>query len=105
MEKVLQLKGTTGELPPGFEFGSSLELLEWVESHYGLFEFQDEEEDSLFYGTLCEVNSPDFRINAIHEDGSYEAGYMPAFQLDAIRTISFDSDYFRSILLLWKAGD
>lgn len=109
IEKVLRLKGVKIELPEGFSFGSTIKLfgstvhlLKWSEQKYGLFEFQDNSEEEVFYGKISEVTESFLRIDMIKADGSVEEKYNYEFEIDEIRAIAFESDYFFSMKLLWQ---
>jgi hypothetical protein len=109
IEKVLRLKGAKVEHPEGFSFGttvnlfgSTVHLLKWSEQKYGLFEFQDNSEVEIFYGKISEVTDSLLRIDMIKADGSVEEKYDNEFEIDEIRAIAFESDYFLSMKLLWQ---
>lgn len=100
IEKVLTLKQITTETPDGFEFDTTEEILRWCEKKYGLFEFQEEEEGELFYGKIREIENDFLLIHMIMDDGTVESDDQE-YRLSEIRTISFETDYFKSIRLLW----
>ncbi|MBF9255132.1 hypothetical protein I2I11_17670 [Pontibacter sp. 172403-2] len=109
IEKVLQLKEVKAEYPEGFNFGSNINLfgstvhlLRWSEQKYGLFEFQDNNEAEVFYGKISEVTDSLLRIDMVKSDGSVEKKYDYEFEVDEIRAIAFESDYFLSMKLLWQ---
>jgi hypothetical protein len=109
IEKVLRLKGVKAEHPEGFDFGSSINLfgstvylLKWSEQKYGLFEFQNNSETEVFYGKISEVTDGLLRINMVIADGSVEEKYDYEFEIEEIRAIAFESDYFISMKLLWQ---
>jgi hypothetical protein len=52
IERVLTLKGEEPIIPEGFAFLDTIGLLEWVQEKFDIFEFADEEEDSVFYGRI-----------------------------------------------------
>jgi hypothetical protein len=97
---VLNLKKIKAVKPLNFQFGTTFEILNWVEKTYGLFEFQDHIEDELFYGKLNKITNKEFIIDMIKSDGKIEFEYDFIFQSEEIRTITFESDYFNSIILL-----
>lgn len=98
---VLSLKGIRAEMPDNFQFDTALALLQWSEKEFGIFEFQDDSEDEVFFGTLNKVlNADRFIIDMVLADGGVEVEYDYEFELDEIRFISFQSDYFNSVLLL-----
>lgn len=100
IEKVLTLKQITKKKPEGFSFGTTEETLRWSEKKYGLFEFQEEEEGELFYGKISEIENDFFLMQMIMDDGTVEKDDQE-YRLSEIRTISFETDYFKSIRLLW----
>lgn len=109
IEKVLQLKGVKVEHSEGFSFGSTINLfgstvhlLKWSEQKYELFEFQDNSEAEVFYGKISEVTDNLLRIDMVKADGSVEEKYDYEFEIDKIRAIAFESDYFFSMKLLWQ---
>lgn len=101
IERVLSLKGEDTQIPNGFNFSDTLGLLKWIEEKYGIFEFQDDDETELFYGRINKVIGSTLIIHSIHSDGTVENNYNYEFNLDEIRLITFLSDYFNSIRLLW----
>jgi len=98
--RVLKLKEIKIEKPIGFEFKDVLGLLKWSEDKYGLFEFKDDPEDELFYGKISKMQGNNLIIDMILSNGDTEKEYDFEFELDRIRTITFESDYFTSIILL-----
>lgn len=102
VELVLKLKKIDIELPETFEFSDTIGLLNWVESKYGIFEFQDENETELFYGKINRVEKDVLVIDMIKSDGSVEINYDYEFDISDIRVLTFETDYHTSIQLLWK---
>ncbi len=100
IEKVLKLKGIEIEQPDDFQFFDTVGLLKWCESKYGLFEFQDDDETELFYGKIREVNNNLLTIDMIKSDGAIEPDYDYEYNINEIRVITFQTDYFVSIRLL-----
>jgi hypothetical protein len=100
IEKVLTLKKVSTAKPDWFEFADTGDILSKIEKQYGLFEFQEEEEGDLFYGKINEIDDQFLLIDAIMDDGSIETDEQ-GYRIDEIRTISFESDYFQSIRLLY----
>lgn len=100
IEKVLGLKKISTDKPQCFSFANMEETLRWVEKTYGIFEFQEEEEGELFYGKIREIDNDFLMINMIMDDGTSEADEQE-YRLSEIRTISFETDYFKSVKLLW----
>lgn len=98
--KVLKLKKVKANPPKGFKFGKAHEMLEWVEKKYGLFEFQDYEEEQLFYGKTNLRKGNKLVIDFVKSDGQIEVAYDWGFSLKRIRSITFGSDYFNAIVLM-----
>ena len=88
--------------PDNFNFSDTVGLLKWVEKAYGIFEFQDDEETELFYGKINRVDSEKLIIDMINSDGSVDSNYDYEYNIQKIRIITFESDYHKSIQLLWK---
>jgi len=102
IEKVLILKSIKTESPKNFKFADTTGLLVWVESVYGIFEFQDHDETELFYGKKNRIEENILKIDMIKSDGSVETNYDFEFDINDIRVITFETDYHLSIQLLWK---
>lgn len=102
IERVLKLKKINKSIPAGFKFGSTIEILKWLENEYGLFEFQDCSEDELFYGKMNEVKDNSLTIDMIKTKGKIDRNYDYKFMIDKIRIITFGTDYFDSIRLLME---
>ena len=99
IERVLKLKGITTDNPE-INLGSALEILTQLESKYGLFEFQDDDGEELFYGKLDKIDGDDFTINMVDSTGGIIENYEFDFSFEEIRSITFETDYFESIRLL-----
>lgn len=102
IEKVLKLKGVNNSIPNGFEFAGALELLKWVESKYGLFEFQDDDESEIFYGKFNSINSGKLVIDLVTANGEIDQSFDFEFDLSKIRILEFETDYHLSMKLLWE---
>lgn len=102
IERVLKLKNETTALPERFEFQATADVLRWSEREFDLFEFQDEDETELFYGRINRLEKSDLIIDMVLSDGTLELDYDIVFNIDAIRAITFGSDYFNSIRLLYN---
>ena len=103
LKKVLELRKLVFQKPKAFEFKTdSVAMLKWVESVYGCFEFQDATEDELFYGVLNHSKGLFFTIDSILSDGTIDLEFDVEFSKDEVRVISFDSDYFNAISLLYN---
>jgi len=100
IEKVLELKGIEINQPYNFQFSDTLNLLKWSENEFGFFEFQDDSETELFYGKIREVKNNLLTIDMIKSDGAIERDYDYEYDIDEIRVITFQTDYFVSIGLL-----
>jgi len=101
IEKVLTLKGTIINGADDFIFADTIELLKWSQNKFGLFEFQDDEEAAVFFGRIKSVIDNILIIDFIDKKGEVDDEYDCEFKIDEIRTISFESDYFNSIRVLW----
>jgi hypothetical protein len=100
--QILKLKGIKAEVPEGFQFQGVVEMLRWVEQHYGLVEFSDKEESS-FFGWIDKVDSVHFWAAMLWADGTTQlASDTDPFVISEIQTISFDNDYSQSVKLLWQ---
>lgn len=99
IDRVLKLKGISMDKPE-IKLGSPQEILTQLESKYGLFEFQDDDGEELFYGKINETNEVEFTINMIGSKGEIIEDYDCEFSFGEIRSITFDTDYFESIRLL-----
>ena len=101
IERVLELRGINIEAPVGFHFDEAPGILKWSQDTYGLFEFQDSSESELFYGRIYSVIENELIIDFVDSKGIVDREYDCVFKIDEIRTISFQSDYFKSICALW----
>jgi hypothetical protein len=103
IEKVLKLKGVKKDRPSGFQLMDTVSTLKWLEETYGLFEFQDNDQNELFYGQINRViNNYILIIDMIKTSGEVEVEYDYEFEIEEIRAITFESDYFNSIKLLYE---
>ena len=101
VERVLRLKGIKAEKPADFGFADVVATLKWCEEKYGLFEFQDFDQSQLFYGRINRIGEDTLVIDMIKANGEEEKAYEYDFKLDEIRVITFETDYFESMRLLW----
>jgi hypothetical protein len=101
-ERVLMLKGIEEDGPAGFQFKDVVETLKWSQQTYGLFEFQDQNQTELFYGTINHIKDNLLIIDMIKANGKEKKAFNYDFGLDEIRVITFETDYFESIRLLWN---
>ena len=102
VEKVLGLRKKETAAPPNFKFGTDVDMLKWVEKTYGLFEFQDHDDSILFYGKINNIKKDKLIIDMVKSDGTIEKKFETPFSLKKIRSITFDSDYFKAVVLLMK---
>ncbi|WP_147239393.1 hypothetical protein [Tenacibaculum sp. E3R01] len=101
IEKVLRLKNIQIPELKNFTFNDVLETLKWSEKKYGQFEFQDKKEDELFYGKINRTDNDLLIIDMIKSNGQVELNYDFEFKLGKIRSITFETDYFESIRVLF----
>ncbi len=101
IERVTKLKGITIKRPDGFAFADTLGLLKWTEEKFGLFAFQTEDEYAAFFGKINRVEKDMLIIDSVFADGKVVADYDFEFDLNEVRAITFGSDYFESMRLLW----
>jgi len=99
VERVLKLKGISNEVPEGFKLGTTMEMLQWIGNKYGFAEFQDVEEE-LTFAIIEGEEDDELWYEMILPDGTTETELQ--FPLDEICVIAFDSDYFKSVGLLWR---
>ncbi|WP_298122226.1 hypothetical protein [Flavobacterium sp.] len=97
---VLKLKKLNLEKPKDLKLDSAFDILKWSENKYGLFEFQDDSENELFYGKMNKIIGNEFIIDMILSNGKIETEYDFNFLIYEIRVITFETDYFESIRLL-----
>lgn len=102
IQKVLELKEIEIKSPQDFKFRNTLGTLKWIENRYGCFEFQEEEEEELFYGVLESFDIESFSMDSIQSDGTIDLDFDAVFKIKDIRVISFESNYFESISLLYN---
>ncbi len=103
IELVLKLKNVKRTLFRIENLQTELDVMEWVEKKFELFEFQDNEQNALFIGKKNRIEKDKYLvINAITTEGIVDYDFDVKFKIKKIRVISFESDYFQSIRLLWK---
>lgn len=95
VENALKEKQFAATKPTGFEFGSVVKILGWIEDKFGLFGFQDNIENEMFYGQLVSVIDNLFKIEQVAGNGKTDDDYE--FDLNEIRSISFMTEYFESL--------
>ena len=98
-ERVLKLKNKKPPELNDFVFNDVLETLKWSEKKYGLFEFQDKEQSELFYGKINQSENDKLIIDMIKYDGRIEKKFDFEFSLKKIRSITFETNYFESVVL------
>lgn len=101
VERVLSLKQHISLIPESFAFTDTIGFLKWCENKFGIFEFQDEDENALTYGTISKVVGNELIVNFIDAKGIVEENFDYDFEINQIRSISFSSNYFEAIRLLW----
>lgn len=101
VEKVLQLKNFKPQSPEEFSFSNTLGTLQQLQNRYGIFEFQEDDQTELYYGKINKADGRNLIIDFIRSDGSVDNDFDVEFDLDEIRSISFESSYFEAIRLLW----
>jgi|JI81BgreenRNA_FD_contig_123_79890_length_2861_multi_4_in_0_out_2_2 hypothetical protein len=104
LERVLRLKKYEPQIPKNFTFGTTQEIMKWVESNYEIVGFQDDVEGETFFGKIREIKLEEdtFFISTIDPQGLFDSEFEYEFSFDSVRIISFDDDYFNAIKLLWK---
>jgi hypothetical protein len=103
VEQVLELKGVQPVAPPGFAFLKLVDMMRWVEQHYGLVEFTDEEECT-FFGWVNEADAVHLWVDTLSPNCTRRIrdNGNPPFVLSEIQCVRFDTDYFNSLKLLWQ---
>jgi hypothetical protein len=103
VEQILKLKGIGADISLSFRFLDLLGMMQWVEQHYGLVEFTDEEE-STFFGWVKKADAVHFWVDTLSPNCTVRVrnNGNPPFVLSEIQLIRFDTDYFNSIKLLWQ---
>lgn len=103
VELVLKLKNVKRTPYKIGKLQTPLDVLEWVEKKFELFEFQDREQTALFIGKKNRIEKDKYLIiDAVATNGLMDTDFEVKFKIKKIRVVSFESDYFRSIRLLWK---
>ncbi|MDQ3101358.1 MAG: hypothetical protein M3R08_08220 [Bacteroidota bacterium] len=100
--RVLQLKKVETSIPPGFRFRATAAMLKWIEEHYEIFEFQDEEGSELYYGRINKIQDGMLVLNMIDADGHVETDEDIDHVIELISVIGFGSDYLYSLGLLTR---
>jgi len=55
IERVLTLRKINIEIPEDFQFLDTIGILKWSQDKFGLFEFQDDDDEALFYGRINRI--------------------------------------------------
>ena len=100
---VFTLRTISTDIPEGFTFGKTSEMLRWVEDTYGISMFQDGDDSSISIAKIVEIRKKKFRIDLIKSDGTLKEDYDYDFSLKKVRLIIFDSNYYNSMALLYKS--
>ena len=103
VKQVPKLKGIQPEIPSGFVFMELVDMMRWVEQNYGLVEFTDEEECTCF-GWVNEADKVHFWADTLTPKGNVciRNEGKPPFVISNVQYIRFDTDYFKSMKLLWQ---
>lgn len=104
VKRVLKLRNTSIKHPEGFKFNNVAKTLKWCEKKYDLFEFQDHKQSHLFYGKINNLDKKQLIIDSINTRGEIEEAFDYTFNLDKIRSITFETDYFEAIRLMLYEG-
>ena len=99
---VFRLREISTKIPKGFKFGNTAEMLTWVEDKYGISMFQDGDDSSISIAKIIKIKKKKFRIDLIKNDGTLKEDYDYDFSLKKVRLIIFDSNYYKSMALLYK---
>ncbi len=100
IETVLKLKEHKAKIAKKFKFGSVNKMTKWIEDHYGLIQFQDENEDSLEIGIIDRIKKNNLSLLFLKTNGKFVKKYTYEYEVDKIRRITFDTDYLYSLSLL-----
>lgn len=71
-----------------------------LKTKFGFFEFQGDFEADLYYDKIREVKNNLLTLDMIKSDGEIEPDYDYEYDIDKIRVITFQPDYFVSVGLL-----
>lgn len=102
LSDVFKLRDISTKTPKGFEFGTTSELLTWVEEKYGISMFQDGDNSPISIAKIIKIRKKKLRIDLIKNDGTLKENYDYDFVLKKIRLIIFDSNYYNSMVLLYN---
>lgn len=103
LKTIFTLRKISEDIPKGFEFGSTSNLLKWTEKNYGISVFQDGDNSPLSVAKIIEIKKKKFLIDLIMDDGTLTENYDYEFALKKVRVICFDSTYQKSMVLLYKS--
>lgn len=102
VELVMRLRKVEPAIPEGFVWADTEGLLRWVEKTYGLFQFQDREEDDVMVGRIDEIDDGFLQIVFVDIDGNEDEDYDMEFPLSEILIIEFGTGYMDAVRLLWR---
>jgi hypothetical protein len=103
VELVSELRKESHRLKYKFKFGDIISLIKWIEKKFGMIEFRDEEEDTIFIGTIRKIIRGEIlHLNSIDPRGKINKDFGYDFELNKIRVLSFHSNYFNAVKLLWR---
>lgn len=102
IDRVLELRNFEATIPSFFEWGTTAKMLQNLEKKYGLVEFQSKDEEELFYGKKLQFSVKKMNMDMVFTDGSVDSDYDEVVDIETIRVITFDSDYFNAIALLMQ---
>lgn len=87
-------------IPKDFEFGTTQQLITWIENSYSLIELQYKNQDDIFIGCIQKIDSETLFLEQVLADGSIDYEYNNEFKLSKIRALSFASNYFEALRIL-----
>lgn len=91
MEKSIQWKDEYNEFPSDLIFGSTLDLLTWVEQYSGIIHFQDGKKAPFTSGFIYKIKPKKIQLDLLKEDGTLFEAYNFKFLLKDIRVIAINS--------------
>lgn len=103
LSEIFVLRNVSTEVPEGFTFGTTTNMLTWVEDTYGISMFQDGDDSPISMAKILKIRKKKFSIDLIKSDGTLKENYDFNFSLKKVRLIIFDSNYYNSMVLLHKS--
>lgn len=100
IDRVLELRNFKPTVPAFFEWGTTAKMLQNIEKQFGLVEFQTQDEEELFYGKKLQFSVKKMNMDMVFTDGTLDTEYDEIVDVEQIRVITFDTDYFNAIALL-----